>query len=71
RIAGAGLDVYDDEPLPHDAAIRRAPNTVLTPHLGYVTAETYQVFYGGAVEDIEAFLRGAPVRLLNEPTTRT
>lgn len=70
RIAGAGLDVYGDEPLPPDAPIRRAPNTVLTPHLGYVTAETYQLFYGEALEDIEAFLRGAPVRLLNQPVAR-
>jgi phosphoglycerate dehydrogenase-like enzyme len=70
RIAGAGLDVYDDEPLPRDAAIRNAPNTVLTPHLGYVTAETYNVFYGSAVEDIEAFLRGTPVRVLNQPAAR-
>jgi len=65
RLAGAGLDVYPDEPLPLDAPIRRAPNTVLTPHLGYVTQETYRVFYGEALEDVEAFLRGAPVRVLN------
>ena len=65
QIAGAGLDVYADEPLPPDAPIRQAPNTVLTPHLGYVTAETYRVFYGQVLEDIEAYLRGAPVRVLN------
>ena len=53
-----GLDVYADEPLPPDAPIRQAPNTVLTPHLGYVTTETYRVFYGQASEDIEAYLRG-------------
>ena len=64
-IAGAGLDVYADEPLPPHAAIRQAPNTVLTPHLGYVTADTYRVFYGEAVEDIEAYLRNTPVRVLN------
>jgi phosphoglycerate dehydrogenase-like enzyme len=63
-IAGAGLDVYDTEPLPADHPLRSAPNTVLTPHLGYVTAGTYERFYGDAVEDIAAFLRGAPVRVL-------
>lgn len=64
-IAGAGLDVYADEPLPPHAVIRQAPNTVLTPHLGYVTADTYRVFFGEALEDIEAYLRKAPVRVLN------
>jgi phosphoglycerate dehydrogenase-like enzyme len=63
-IAGAGLDVYDREPLPADHPLRRAPNTVLTPHLGYVTEETYRRFYGQTVEDIEAFLAGRPVRVL-------
>jgi phosphoglycerate dehydrogenase-like enzyme len=63
-IAGAGLDVYDREPLPADHPLRRAPNTVLTPHLGYVTEETYRVFYEQTVEDIEAFLAGTPVRVL-------
>ncbi len=63
-IAGAGLDVYDREPLPADHALRRAPNTVLTPHLGYVTEDTYRVFYGQTVEDVEAFLAGSPVRVI-------
>jgi phosphoglycerate dehydrogenase-like enzyme len=63
-IAGAGLDVYDEEPLPRDHPLRRLPNTVLTPHLGYVTEETYRVFYGQALEDVEAFLRGQPTRVL-------
>ncbi|MGW4465134.1 D-2-hydroxyacid dehydrogenase family protein [Micromonospora sp. NPDC004704] len=63
-IAGAGLDVFDVEPLPTDHPLRTAPNTVLTPHLGYVTRETYRVFFGDAVEDIEAFLAGQPVRVL-------
>ena len=66
-IAGAGLDVFDDEPLPLDHPLRRLENTVLTPHMGYVTAETYEVFYGHAVEDIQAFLRGAPVRVVSAP----
>ena len=56
-IAGAGLDVFDNEPLPVDHPLRSLPNTVLTPHMGYVTSETYRVFYGDAVEDIKAFLR--------------
>ncbi|SNS79909.1 Lactate dehydrogenase [Geodermatophilus pulveris] len=65
RIAGAGLDVYDREPLPADSPLRSAPRTVLTPHLGYVTRDTYAVFYGEAVEDVAAFLRGDPVRVLH------
>jgi len=63
-IAGAALDVFDTEPLPLADALRRAPNTVLTPHLGYVTDDTYRVFYGEAVEDIAAFAKGAPIRVL-------
>src|SRR6185503_1849483 len=64
KIAGAGLDVYDEEPLPADHPLRRLPNTVITPHLGYVTEETYRIFYSLAVEDIHAFLAGAPARVL-------
>ena len=63
-IAGAGLDVYDQEPLPADDPIRSLPRTVLTPHLGYVTRSTYEVFYGEAVEDVAAFLRGEPIRVI-------
>ena len=64
-IAGAGLDVFDVEPLPLDHPLRRLDNIVITPHLGYVTDETYCIFYGDALEDIQAFLRGEPVRVLN------
>ena len=64
-IAGAGLDVYDTEPLPAGHPIRSAPNTVLTPHLGYVTSGTYARYYEDAVEAIAAFARSAPVRVLN------
>jgi phosphoglycerate dehydrogenase-like enzyme len=64
RIAGAGLDVYDVEPLPADHPLRSAPRTVLTPHLGYVTEATYAVFYRDAVEDIVAFANGTPLRVL-------
>ena len=63
-IAGAALDVYDVEPLPLSSPLRTAPNIVLTPHLGYVTDEAYQVFYGDAAEDIVAFASGSPVRVL-------
>jgi len=64
KIAGAALDVYDQEPLPVDHPLRRLENVVLTPHLGYVTAENYRVFYGDAVENVRAFLAGNPIRVL-------
>lgn len=64
-FAGAGLDVFDREPLPPDHPLRTLPNVVLTPHLGYVTAETYRLFYGQTLENIEAFIAGAPQRVLN------
>ena len=64
RIAGAGLDVYSVEPLPAGDALRTLPNTVLTPHLGYVTERTYRTFYREAAEDVAAFLAGHPVRVL-------
>ncbi len=67
RIAGAAIDVYDVEPLAANHPYRRLDNIVLTPHVGYVTKETYEVFYRDAVEDILAFLDGAPVRLLTLP----
>jgi phosphoglycerate dehydrogenase-like enzyme len=63
-IAGAALDVFDEEPLPPDHPLRGLDNTVVTPHLGYVTGENYEVFYRGAVEDIRAFLDGHPIRVL-------
>ena len=63
-IAGAGLDVFGREPLPADAPILKAPNTVLTPHLGYVTRETYDVYFPQALEDVEAFIAGKPIRVI-------
>ena len=63
-IAGAGLDVFDVEPLPANHPLRTAPRVLLTPHLGYVTEATFRLFFEEAVQDIEAFLDGAPVRLL-------
>jgi phosphoglycerate dehydrogenase-like enzyme len=62
RIAGAGTDVYDREPLPADSPLRTAPRLVATPHLGYVTEVTYEVFFRGVVEDVAAWQRGAPIR---------
>ena len=64
RIAGAGLDVYDVEPLPLDHPLRSLPNTLLLPHIGYVTTDNYRNFYGEAVEDILAFTAGNPIRVL-------
>jgi phosphoglycerate dehydrogenase-like enzyme len=61
----AGIDVYEEEPLPDSDPLRRVPNAVLTPHLGYVTSETYQAFYGDTVANIEAFVAGAPTRVVN------
>lgn len=63
-IAGAGLDVYDTEPLPAGDPLRGAPNTVLLPHLGYVTDRTYAVMYGQIVENIIAWRAGVPLRVL-------
>jgi phosphoglycerate dehydrogenase-like enzyme len=64
RIAGAGLDVFDTEPLAPDHPLRSAPRTVLTPHLGYVTEKTYEIFFREAVEAVAAFLAGSPIRVL-------
>jgi phosphoglycerate dehydrogenase-like enzyme len=64
KIAGAGLDVFDAEPLPLDHPFRKMDNVVITPHLGYVTEQNYRHYFTGAVEDIRGFLDGKPVRLL-------
>ncbi|MEU1319215.1 D-2-hydroxyacid dehydrogenase family protein [Streptomyces tibetensis] len=64
RIAGAGVDVFDIEPLPADHPMRTAPRLLATPHLGYVSRANYATYYGQAVENIRAFLAGAPVRRL-------
>ncbi len=64
EIAGAGLDVYDKEPLPQDHKLRFTPNTLLLPHLGYVTAENYSIFYNQMIENLEACVSGKPIRIL-------
>jgi D-3-phosphoglycerate dehydrogenase len=64
RIAGAGLDVFDVEPLPLDHPFRKMDNVVITPHLGYVSVQNYQQYFRGIVEDIRAWLDGKPVRVI-------
>jgi D-3-phosphoglycerate dehydrogenase len=64
RIAAAGLDVFDIEPLPIGHPLRQLDNVVLTPHLGYVTEQNYRAFFAGMVDDIRAFLDGRPARVL-------
>ncbi len=68
KIAGAGLDVYDEEPLPVDHPLRSLANTVLVPHAAGLTEDGLSVMYEGAVEDILAFLDGSPIRVLNADT---
>ncbi|GGJ09703.1 D-2-hydroxyacid dehydrogenase family protein [Neoroseomonas lacus] len=63
-IAGAGIDVYDTEPLPPGHPMLSAPNTMLTPHLGYVTQQNYRAYYEGTIEAVLAFNAGAPVRVI-------
>ena len=63
-IAGAGLDVYDKEPLPVDHILRKTQNTILTPHIGYVSVEAYDKFFNGYLKAIEAFLNEKPINLI-------
>jgi len=65
KIAGAGIDVFSEEPVPQDFPLLSAPNLLATPHLGYVTEANYSVYFREAVEDIQAFLRGAPMRVID------
>jgi phosphoglycerate dehydrogenase-like enzyme len=64
-ITGAALDVFDVEPLPLDHPLRSMDNTVITPHLGYVTTDSYRNMYGQVVEDIRTYLGGQPMRVIN------
>ena len=64
-IAGAGLDVYDKEPLPQDHKLRFLPNALLTPHLGYVTEENYSIFFEQMIENLNSCIEGKPKRLIN------
>jgi phosphoglycerate dehydrogenase-like enzyme len=64
-IAGAGLDTYDIEPLPPDHQLRRLPNTVLTPHVGYVSQDNYRLWYGQIVENISAWMKGTVLRKMD------
>ena len=63
-IAGAGIDVYEKEPLPADHKLRFLPNALLLPHLGYVTAENYSIFYTQMIENLEACIAGKPIRVI-------
>ena len=63
-IAGAGLDVYEKEPLPENNKLRFLPNALLTPHIGYVTAENYNIFYNQMIESLEACFDGKPIRVI-------
>ena len=65
-IAGAGLDVYEKEPLPEGNKLRFLPNALLMPHVGYVTAENYSVFYTQMIEDLEACVNGKPIRIIEK-----
>ena len=65
-IAGAGLDVYDHEPLPAQHAIRKLDNVVLTGHTGFVVKELHELAYGQAVENIAAWISDNPIRILNQ-----
>jgi len=65
-IAGAALDTFDVEPLPLSHPLFKTPNTLICPHLGYVTEEGYRAFYSGVIENVRAFLSGEPIRVINE-----
>ena len=64
EIAGAGLDVYEKEPLPENNKLRFLPNALLTPHLGYVTAENYSIYYSQMIEALESCVNGKPIRII-------
>tara|TARA_Y100001970_G_C14119231_1_gene795344 strand:- start:917 stop:1369 length:453 start_codon:yes stop_codon:yes gene_type:complete len=63
-IAGAGIDVYEKEPLPSDHKLRFVPNALLLPHLGYVTVENYSLFYNQMIENLDSCIKGKPIRII-------
>jgi len=65
-IAGAGIDVYEKEPLPASHKLRFVPNALLLPHLGYVTSENYSIFYNQMIENLEACILGKPIRVIKK-----
>ena len=65
EIAGAGIDVYDKEPLPENNKLRFLPNALLTPHIGYVTAENYATYYNQMIESLESCVNGKPIRIID------
>jgi len=64
KIAGVGLDVYEKEPLPENNKLRFLPNALLMPHIGFVTAENYHIYYGQMIECLEACVNGKPIRII-------
>ena len=65
-IAGAGIDVYEKEPLPSDHKLRFVQNALILPHIGYVTAENYSIFYPQMFENLEACVLGKPIRVIKK-----
>ena len=70
-IGGAALDTFDVEPLPVDHPFLKLDNTLITPHVGYVTQEGYRAFYSGVVENIRAFAVGEAIRVINPDVLRS
>ena len=67
HLAGAGLDVFDREPLPADHPFRSLDNVVVTPHVGYVTEHLFRTAWRRMAEDVAAYLAGAPIRVVTDP----
>ena len=65
RIAGAGIDVFEQEPLPKDHVYRTLPNVIATPHIGFVTLENYEIFFRQSLENLQAYLKGSPIRVIS------